>query len=406
MSVDAATRSGTSRIAIIGAGECGVRAAFELRQKGFGGGIDLFSEEPHLPYERPPLSKHAQVELKPIRQAEAYDEASINLILNKPVKGIDVQSRTVSTLNGEVFTYASLLIATGARPRLFPGMEMALTLRSLDDAQRILCRISSGTRLVIVGGGFIGLELAATAVGRGAVVTVIEAGDRLMARAVPASVAEVVQARHEHAGVRILCGVLVTDISNASVACADGSTFPADIVVAGVGATPNVELAQAAGLTVANGIVVDDRFCTSAVDVFAAGDCCAFPHEGQVLRLESWRSAQEQGAHAAACMLGDVSSYHRVPWFWSDQYDLGLQVAGLLPQGGMAVTRCVGNQDGFIECLFDDSGRLRCVAGIGPGNSVAKDIRLLEMLIAREALLDPVVLGDASSNLKQLLKAV
>lgn len=407
MSVDKATLTEASRIAIIGAGECGVRAAFELRQKGFRGDIDLFSEEPHLPYERPPLSKHAQVELKPIRQAEAYDEASINLNLNDPVKGIDVQSRTVSTLNGEVLTYASLLIATGARPRLFPGMEKALTLRSLDDAQRILCSVSSGTRLVIVGGGFIGLELAATAVGKGAVVTVLEAGDRLMARAVPASVAQVAQARHECAGVHILCSVPVTGISNASVACADGRTFPADIVVAGVGAMPNVELAQAAGLTVANGVVVDDRFRTSAVDVYAAGDCCAFPHDGQLVRLESWRAAQEQGAHAAACMLGDISSYRRVPWFWSDQYELGLQVAGLLPPGGgTAVTRRVGKQDGFIECVFDDAGRLCCAAGIGPGNTVAKDIRLLEMLMSKETLLDPCALADESMNLKQLLKAV
>ena len=179
MSVDAATLSETSRIAIIGAGECGVRAAFELRHKGFAGGIDLFSDEPHLPYERPPLSKNAQVELKPIRQAEAYDEASINLHLN-------TSSQRASMCNPgpfrrwmvKVFSYSSLLIATGARPRRFPGMEKALTLRSLDDAQRILGRISSGTRLVIVGGGFIGLELAATAVGKGAVVTVIEAGDR------------------------------------------------------------------------------------------------------------------------------------------------------------------------------------------------------------------------------------
>ena len=131
-----------------------------------------------------------------------------------------------------------------------------------------------------------------------------------------------------------------------------------------------------------------------------------FRIEGQLLRLESWRSAQEQGAHAAACLLGDVSSYRRVPWFWSDQYDLGLQVAGLLPGGGSSVTRRVGKQDGFIECVFDEAGRLRCAAGIGTGNTVAKDIRLLEMLIAKGTLLDPVALGDGSTNLKQLLKAV
>lgn len=393
-------------IAIIGAGECGVRAAFELRNKGFAGSIELFSEEAHLPYERPPLSKHLPVEPTLIRKPEAYEEALINLHLGKRISGIDVQTGTLSMVDGGEVAYSALLMATGARARLLPGMEKALTLRTLDDARAILGRLTPDTRLVIIGGGFIGLELAATAASHGAQVTLLEAGDRLMARAVPASLSDHVKARHENAGVRILCKVTISCVESDSVSCTDGTVHEADIVVAGVGAIPNLELAESAGLRVANGIVVDDRFRTSASNVYAAGDCCAIPHLGQALRQESWRAAQEQGAHAAASMLGEVAAYRCAPWFWSDQYDLGLQVAGFPPNGGASVTRRVGNQAGFIECLFDEAGWLRCAAGIGPGNSVARDMRLLEKLIASDVKLSPAMLADETINLKQLLKAV
>jgi 3-phenylpropionate/trans-cinnamate dioxygenase ferredoxin reductase subunit len=381
-----------------------VRAAFALRERGYQGDVTLISGEPYLPYERPPLSKGALPVQKPIRQQIDYSEARINLCLGRQIKMLDHDRSMVLAHDGTTWAYQKLLLATGARSRLLPGMEAATTLRSFDDAAAIFGRLCPGTRLAIIGGGFIGLELAAAGRGLGVQVTVIEAASRLMARAVPPEIAAIVEARHRTEGVHLRLGAQVTALHQTGVATDDGTLLEADLVVAGVGAVPNTELAQEAGLSIDNGIKVDGRFRTSVSNVFAAGDCCSVPHQGGRLRLESWRIAQEQGAHAAAAMLGEVDDFAKVPWFWSDQYDLGLQVAGLMTADAETTVRHLG--DGVcIAFQHSTDGRLLCAAGVGKGNRIAKDIRLAEMLITCGASPPPAKLADASINLKTLLKA-
>jgi 3-phenylpropionate/trans-cinnamate dioxygenase ferredoxin reductase subunit len=390
-------------IVIVGAGECGVRAAFALREAGFDGEITLIGEEPHLPYERPPLSKQHPPAAKHIAAEEAFADTRITLLRGRRAEKIDLAAKVVEVDDGSSVPYDKLLIATGGLARRFPGMEKALTLRTYDDAQTILATLSTGKHLGIVGGGFIGLELAATARGLGAEVTVIEVADRLMARAVPADVAAVAEQRHRDEGVEVILGAQVKQAAADRITLADGRTIACDVVVAGVGARPNTALAEAAGLAVENGIVVDAHFRAAAPDVFAAGDCCAFPYRGNHVRLESWRAAQDHGNHVARAMLGDDTPYEKVPWFWSDQYDLTLQVAGLPEAVRETIRRDLGD-DAFILFQTGEDGTLVSAAGIGRGNAVAKDIRLAEMMMERGVAPDADRLADPSVNLKALLK--
>lgn len=388
---------------IIGAGECGVRAAFALREAGYEGDVTLIGNERHLPYERPPLSKHFPVEPKPIVAEEAFRDAGIDFRRGVTVAEFDSGAKTILLEDNHSLAYDKLLIATGARARLFPGMEAAKTLRSVEDAQAILGAITPEAHVAIIGGGFIGLELAATARAKGARVTVVEAADRLMARAVPAEIAAVAEARHRAEGVDIILGAQVASVSATDLELADGRRIEADLVVAGVGAVPNCGLARAAGTKVDNGILVDHAFRTSLPDVFAAGDCCAFPYREKQVRLESWRAAQDHANHAARAMMGDETAYAKVPWFWSDQYDLTLQVVGL-PDPDRPFHRRELGDEAFVLFQCDDAGRLIAAAGIGHGNAVAKDIRLAEMMIERGVAPDPQKLADPSVNLKALLK--
>lgn len=388
---------------IIGAGECGVRAAFALRENGYAGPVTLIGEEAHLPYERPPLSKGWHATPKPIASESAFSDAGIRLLRGTRVEAIEPTEHRLRLEDGAVLDYGKLLIATGARPRLFPGMEAALTLRTPEDAGAILDGLTPRSHLAIIGGGFIGLELAATARRAGVVVTVIEAADRLMARAVPAEIAAIAHARHTLEGVRFLFNAHVASATKTSVTLGNGEAIACERVVAGVGAVPNAELAEAAGLSVANGIVVDSSFRTSDPEIYAAGDCCSFPYQGRPVRLESWRAAQHHGHHAARAMLGDAAAYAKIPWFWSDQYDLTLQVAGLPEADRACIRRDVG-EAAFILFQADDTGRLIAASGIGEGNAVARDIRLAEMLIERGVVCDPARLADPAFNLKAALK--
>ncbi|WP_420325837.1 NAD(P)/FAD-dependent oxidoreductase [Mameliella sp.] len=391
-------------ILIIGAGESGVRAAFALRGQGFDGTITLIGEEAALPYERPPLSKNPQAAPKAIRPASAYTDAGITLRLGARVSGIDPAARSVTLADGDCLTYDSLLLATGARARLFPGMAGCLTLRSDRDATAIQAQLRPRARIGIIGGGFIGLELAATARKAGAEVTVIEAAPRVLGRAVPQEIAARVADRHGAEGARLLTGADVAAADARRITLADGTALDFDAVIAGVGARPETALAEAAGITVDNGIVVDGQFRTSDPNIFAAGDCCNFQWRGTRIRLESWKAAQDQGAHVATAMLGGSDAYAKVPWFWSDQYDLTLQVAGLFDMGRPVRCRETGDDKTLVfQC--DADGRLSAAAGIGPGNRIAKDLRIFEKLIERGARIDPHVLADPAENLKRQLKA-
>lgn len=405
-----------SSIVIVGAGECGGRAAIELRDRGFAGKIALVGGEEHAPYERPPLSKDGIVsgaEPRFIVGRDDYGRREIELRTGTWATAIDRISKTVSLSDGTRLAYDKLLLATGARARMLAGhaenSSRIMTLRTHPDALVIKGHLIPGSRVVIVGGGFIGLELAAMASGLGASVTLLEGLPRLLSRGVPAEIAEVVANRHREAGVEILYGVRVDQIaandSKVSIALADGRTIVAELVVVGIGSIPNTELAEAAGLVTDNGIAVDKYLRTSDADIFAAGDCCSFPVEvygGKRVRLESWRSAQEQGRIAAANILGAGEPIRAVPWFWSDQFDLTLQVAGLAEGAVRSVRREVA-EGAFIVFQLDEDGRLLAASGVGPGNAVARDIRLAEMLIARSIQLDPVLLASPEVKLKSLL---
>jgi len=306
-----------------------------------------------------------------------------------------------------------LLVETGAVPRRLnlPGRQHLRYLRSYRDSLALRARLQPGNHLVLIGAGFIGLEVAASAVARGARVTVIEVLPRILSRGVPSAIAELVASRHQAAGVDILTGVAIARIdatvNGLAVALADGAHIDADLIVAGVGVSPDSALAENAGLAIDNGIAVDARLTTSDPDIFAAGDCCYFPHAlygDRRIRLAAWRNAQDQGAFAARAMVGASEPYSAVPWFWSDQHDLTLQVAGLVDEGRTTVVRDLGD-DARIYFHIADDGRLVAASGIGPTGKVARDIRLAEMLIARRAKPEPGSLASPAVKLKALLAA-
>ena len=403
---------------IVGAGECGARAAFSLRDRGFDGTITLIGSEAHLPYERPPLSKAALLDgagPKLVAEPERYAQAGIEVLSGRTACAIDRAGKRILLEDGTARSYDKLLLATGARPRALPGTPHAggriVALRSHDDAARIRAHLVEGAHIAILGGGFIGLELAASARKLGASVTLVEGLPRVLSRGVPAEIAAVVADRHAAEGVEILCGAKVAGVENlpgeVRIALEGGRVVAADLLVVGIGAVPNTELAEAAGLAVENGISVDETLRTSDPEIYAAGDCTSFPlplYDARRIRLESWRNAQEQGQLAAANMLGGSQRHSAVPWFWSDQYDMTLQIAGLAEGASTIVRRPLG-EGAFILFHLDGEGRLVAASGIGPGNAVARDIRLAEMLIAARVHPDPAALAAPETRLKKLLAA-
>ena len=405
---------GDKGMVIVGAGEAGVRAAFALRERGYQGTVTLIGDEPHLPYERPPLSKGGEEAgtVRAIVASERFAEAGITFLRGQRAISLDLARHALLLEAGEILSYERLLLATGAAPRRFPGLatsDRIHVLRTVEDASAIRRHMREDGRVAILGGGFIGLELAAMGRKLGTAVTLFEAQPRVLMRGVPEKLALALQARHAAEGVELLCGVGIETIadggSGVTIGFADGRQIEVDALVVGIGAQPNTRLAAEAGLAIDNGIAVDRHLATSDPHIFAAGDCCSFPvtaYGGRRVRLESWRNAQEQGSVAAANMLGEAASFDAVPWFWSDQYDLTLQVAGLSDGATSTVGRTLSPE---AEILFhlDAEGRLLAASGLGPGGAVARDIRLAEMLIARGTRADPVALADPSVKLKSLL---
>ncbi|MGB5093265.1 MAG: FAD-dependent oxidoreductase [Parvibaculum sp.] len=401
-------------IIIIGAGQAACQAIMSLHSEGYDGPITLIGEEQYAPYQRPPLSKkflageigYDRVELK---AKSFYTEAGVHAHWGMRVTEIDRRAKQVLTQEGQRFAYSKLLITTGARVREInvPGFDLAGVnyLRDIEDVHRLQAGFKPGARMVIVGGGYIGLEVAAVAVKRGLHVTVLETADRVMARVVDPIVSHFYERVHRAAGVVLRTGVTVSGFEGngrvEAVVSGEGERFPCDVVLVGIGVIPNTDLAHEAGLDVANGIKVDECGQTSDPDICAAGDCTSHPNDiyGQRLRLESVHNAIEQAKSAAATLVGKSKPYHQVPWFWSDQYDLKLQIAGLSTGYTQAVVRGDPDTGTSFAVFYLKEGRLLAVDAVNR----APEFMMGKLLVAQKAILDPARIKDETISVKELV---
>jgi 3-phenylpropionate/trans-cinnamate dioxygenase ferredoxin reductase component len=362
---------------IVGASLAGARAAQTLRDEGFSGPVILIGEEDETPYERPPLSKdylmgkHGREKLY-VQPREWYGEHDVDLRLGTRVTELDPAAHEIVLSGGERIGYSRLLLATGSSPRRLPlpGADLGgvLYLRNVGDSDLMKDAFANAERVAVIGAGWIGLETAAAARLAGAEVTVLEMADLPLLRVLGREVAEVFARLHEQNGVDLRFGVQVAEITPSSqgsaggVRLADGTQIDADVVIVGIGITPNVQLASAAGLTVDNGVVADERLRTSDPHVFAAGDVAnAFhPLFGKHIRVEHWANARHQPVAAAKAMLGSDVSYDRVPYFYTDQYDLGMEYAGYVEPGEYAAVVFRGDVPGreFVAFWLGDDGRV------------------------------------------------
>ncbi|WP_117210712.1 NAD(P)/FAD-dependent oxidoreductase [Allorhizocola rhizosphaerae] len=330
------------RIVVVGGGQAGFQACSSLRDNGFDGDLSLVCEERTLPYERPPLSKdylRGDIDLA-LRPESFYDGKGIDLIAGR-VAGIDPRARTATLDSGRSLPYDRLILATGARARTLPvpgaRLSNVFTLRTVGDAESLRKRLEAGTRVVVVGGGFIGLEVASLAQELGCDTTVVEVLPHAMARVVTPQTSDTLVEVHRSRGTRVLLGrrVAAFDGDHAGrvrqVALDNGTRLEADVVVLGVGVVPNVELAYKANLPTSDGFLVDQTLRTSDPAIYAIGDCARFPsrHASSLIRLESVQNAVDQAHHVARCITGQPEPYTAVPWFWSDQCGLKLQISGI-----------------------------------------------------------------------------
>jgi len=326
-------------IVIAGAGQAGGRAAEALRLRGFKGTITMIGEEPHPPYERPQLSKailqSADMPVAYIKQARDWDEAlGVRLETGSAAVDCDVDRRIVSTADGRSYRFDRLLLATGTQPRRLAVLESAPLevqyLRNVEDALRVRRHIKARSRIVIVGGGVIGLEAACAAAKAGCRVTVVENQARLLARAFPNLISDLVADRHRAHGVEFVFSATVTASTSKAVLLSNGAEIGADLVLVGIGVIPSSDLARRLGLPLADGIAVDACGRTAAPDIFCAGDAALqwSRCHGRAIRVETWANAQNQAIAVAANMIGEITEYKDPSWFWTDQYDLNIQVAG------------------------------------------------------------------------------
>jgi len=399
-------------VAIAGAGHAAGQVVATLRQKKFDGTILLVGEEPWLPYQRPPLSKkflagELPAERLHFKPESFYDDPGIAVRLGTRIDVVDRSSKTLHTADGETLAFDKLVFATGARPRLLdlPGVDLdgIHYLRTIADVTGIRKQLKEGARLTIVGAGYIGLEVAAVASQLGAIVTVIEMEDRVMSRVVSPQLSKFYQNEHASHGVKLLLSTGISGFSGdgqvAAVDLSNDDQVATDLVVIGIGVVPNTELASDAGLDVDNGIVVDDHCRTSDADFFAVGDCTYHPNDilGYRVRLESVHNALEQAKTAASNICGEESCYAQVPWFWSDQYDLKLQIAGLSQGYDQVIVR--GDPDSrSFSCLYLRDGQLIAVDAV---NS-PKDFMQSKALIAAHVVIDPETLADPEIELKNM----
>lgn len=404
------TRTG---VAIIGAGEAGVAAAAALRESGYEERILLIGEEPQLPYERPPLSKEiligSETGPKLIRSPEWYADQRIEYRPGTRVTAVDADAQTIALrLHGggeELCHYDMLLLTTGARVRELPDAGSVHYLRTIEDGERLRERLTGARSLAVVGGGVIGLEVASSAHALGLEVTVIDIASRLMGRALAPEISQLLEEIHRDAGVRILTGVgsLAFETVQGGVRITAGAetTVDADLVVAGIGVVPNDELGVMAGCRVDNGIVVDGAGRTNRENIFAAGDVASFHHPtfARPMRVEAWQHAGRHGAHVARAMLGISDDYCEVPWFWTDQHGVNIQVAGVAVDADATFWR--GARNAGTAFHFAGS-RLVAVTTVNNGRDIRPSTKLIAARWSGEpgALLEEgVPLGKLATKL-------
>lgn len=400
-----------SHVVAIGAGQAGAALAARLRSGGHAGPITLIGEEPILPYQRPPLSKgyllgEMGADRLILRSADFYAEQDIALRLGAPVSAIDPRARTV-TLGTETIRYDDLVLTTGSVPRRLPaaiGGDLAgvYTVRTVADVDAERAEFSPGRRLVIVGGGYIGLEAAAVAAKLGLDVTVLEMAPRILQRVAAPETSDYFRALHTAHGVRILESTglerLLGEAGHVTAArLTDGREIPADFVIAGIGILPATQLAEAAGLVIENGIRTNSHGRTSDPHIWAAGDCASFPWQGGRLRLESVQNAIDQADLVADNILGADKDYVPMPWFWSDQYDCKLQIAGLNTGYDRIVTR--GPDGAAMSFWYFKGDRLLAVDAMNDSRAYMVGKRLLET--GRDV--DAGAISNPATNLKSLL---
>lgn len=410
-----------ARVVIVGAGQAGGWAARTLRKECFAGTITLVGDELWPPHERPPLSKGvllgtaepASTHLFPDPDWAALD---IRWMPGRSARTLDRQARTLALDDGTILDWDRLIICTGGRSRLHAPEgfgENCEALRTIDDALRLRGRLRSAGRLLVIGGGWIGLEVAATARELGLEVTLVEAADRLCPRSLPTNVSDWLLKMHRRQGVRVM---LKTGVDSAakqpdgsvavrlSTATNASEALVVDLVVAGIGMIPNDEIARTAGLNCAAGIIVDEACRTSDPNIFAAGDVAVSPSSwmGRSGRLESWHNAQEQGIAAALSAMGRAVVHDPIPWFWSDQFGVNLQIQGVICDADKVVTRGEEGKPGDDVRLIHfylREGRLRGVVGL----NAAKEVRVSKKLIAAGASPDADALADASIPLNKIV---
>ena len=399
-------------IVIIGAGQAGAALAAKLRGLGFDGRVTMIGEEPAPPYQRPPLSKgyllgEMEEDRLWLRSPEFYAEQAITLRLGEAVSAIDTVAQTV-TVGGEVLAYDELALTTGSTPRRLPAaiggeLEHVYTVRSLADVDAMRPEFQAGRRLVIVGGGYIGLEAAAVAAKLGLDVTVLEMAPRILQRVAAPETSAHFRSLHSGHGVTILeeTGLdrILGDDRVDGVRLKDGRVLPADFVIVGVGIMPNSQLAEHAGLKIENGIWTDAQGQCSAPHVWAAGDCASFPGKAGQMRLESVGNAIDMGELVAENMLGAGKDYVAAPWFWSDQYDCKLQIAGLNSGYDRIVTR--GPAGEAVSFWYYQGDKLLAVDAMNDSRAYMVGKRLIEAGKSP----DPAKIADPATEMKSLLKA-
>nr|WP_278002349.1 FAD-dependent oxidoreductase [Agrobacterium salinitolerans] len=403
----------TGRLVIVGAGQAAFALASKLRALKDERPITVIGSEDAYPYQRPPLSKkyllgEMSFDRLMFRPEEWYAENNIDIRLSTWVEEIDRSAKTVRMQDGSTLSYDKLVLATGAAPRLLPAsiggdLEGVLMVRDKRDADRLVEEMKPGRRLLVIGGGYIGLEAAAVARKLGLEVTLIEMADRILQRVAAKETADIMRGIHQAHGVSIrektgLVRLVGMDGRVAAAELSDGSMLDVDFVIVGIGVTPNDRLARESGLDVGNGIVVDGRTRTSDADIHAVGDCAMLPWRGQHVRLESVQNAVDQAEAAAAVLAGSEAAYDAKPWFWSDQYEVKLQIAGFNLGYDETMLR-PGAREGSWSIWYFRDGRFVAVDAINDAKAYVAGKKLLDT----GAEPDRAILADAAADLKLLL---